>query len=79
MTNPVWSYVLGLNAWALKKAHIMSWQPQPRLQISTCKANSSQTELSPPKPFTLFIHFTESLRRSNFYIFYLWILKEHNY
>ena len=28
---------------------------------------------------TLLIHCAESLRRSNVYIFYLWILKEHNW
>ena len=26
MTNPVWSHVLALNAWTLKKAHIISYQ-----------------------------------------------------
>ena len=49
MTKPVWSHVLALSARTLKKAHIVSCQgpePEPRLQISSCKANSSPTELS---------------------------------
>ena len=39
----LWSRVLALSAWALNKA---SRKPQPRLQISACKAKSSVTELS---------------------------------
>ena len=62
-------------------------QPQPRLQIPACKANSSPTELSLPnhintlacvkadithaQEFTILIHCAEFLRHSNVYIFYL--------
>ena len=52
MTKLVWSHVLALSAWNLMKAHTVSCQgpePEPRLQISACKANSSPTELSLPK------------------------------
>ena len=39
MTEPVWSHVLALSAWTLKKAYAR--KHKPRLQISACKANSS--------------------------------------
>ena len=49
MIKPVWSHVLALNAWTLKKAHIVvARKPEPRLQISAHKANFSQIELSLP-------------------------------
>ena len=38
MTDPVWSHVLALSAWTLKKANkTVARKSQPRLQISTCK------------------------------------------
>ena len=36
MTKIVWSHLLALRAWTLKKAR----KPEPRLQKSACKANS---------------------------------------
>ena len=49
VTNPVWSHVLALSAWTLKKADILVVTCQEsKLQISACKANSSLTELSLP-------------------------------
>ena len=42
MTKPVWSHILALSAWTLKKAHIIICRkPEPRLHISEFKANSS--------------------------------------
>ena len=48
MAKPVWSHVLALSVRTLKKAHIVSSQgpePESRLQISACKANSSPISL----------------------------------
>ena len=46
ITKPVWYHGLTLTAWTWKKDHIVSCRkPEPRLQISACKANFSPTEL----------------------------------
>ena len=43
MTKPVWSHVLALSAWTLKKlTESVARKPETRLQISACKLNSSQ-------------------------------------
>ena len=43
MTKPVWSHVLALSAWTLKKlTGSVARKPETRLQISACKLNSSQ-------------------------------------
>ena len=47
MIKSGWSHVLAFSAWTLKKTRIVR-KPEPRLQISVCKANSSLTEHSLP-------------------------------
>ena len=46
MTYPVWPYVLALNAWTLKKAHIISRQ-EDSVQIT----NIYMQGKFPPKPY----------------------------
>ena len=56
MTKPVWSHVLALSSWTLKKAHRPIFQysvakkPEPRLQISACMSNP-HNKAFPPKPY----------------------------
>ena len=40
MTKPVWSHVLALSAWTLKKAHHLPGNLSPKLQKPVCKTNS---------------------------------------
>ena len=86
MTKPGWSRVLALSTWTLKKAHIVSpSQAIPdciRYSIGFfCYNLKSQTNiLASHQPgsklryspcFTLLIHCTDLLRRSNVNTFYL--------
>ena len=52
MTKPVWSNVLALSAWTLKKAHIVSCQEALAQITKICMQGKFLTNQAfPPKPY----------------------------